>query len=267
MNIEKIKHRIHEIIYEADTPAGRAFDVALFYAIIISVVVVMMDSVSSLHVRYGYWFHVIEWVITLLFSVEYFLRIWTVKHPGRYIFSFYGLIDLLAVLPAYVSLVFVGTQFLIVVRVLRLLRVFRVLKLARYINATDDLVSAFKASRRKIIVFLEAVLIIVVIMGAMMYLIEGPEHGFDSIPKSVYWAIVTITTVGYGDIAPQTVAGQTLASVLMITGFAIIAVPTGIITAEINRVRKSHNTQICNRCLFDQHDDDASYCKKCGQKL
>ena len=267
MEIEKIKYRIHEIIYEADTPAGRAFDMALFYAIILSVLVVMMDSVSSLHAQYGYWFHVIEWVITILFSVEYLLRIWTVKNAGKYIFSFYGLIDLLAVLPAYLSLVFVGTQFLIVVRILRLLRVFRVLKLARYINATEDLVMAFKASRRKIIVFLEAVLIIVVIMGAMMYLIEGPEHGFDSIPKSVYWAIVTITTVGYGDIAPQTFIGQSLASLLMITGFAIIAVPTGIITSEINRVRKSHNTQTCSRCFYDNHDDDALFCKKCGQKL
>ncbi len=267
MNIRSLKKHIYEIIYEADTVGGKAFDIALFYAIILSVVIVMLDSVHALNIQFGHWFHMLEWVITILFSIEYVLRVWTVKRASKYIFSFYGIIDLMSVLPAYLGLFIAGTHFLVVIRILRLLRIFRVLKLVRYIGATEDLVSAFGASKRKIVVFMEFVLIIVVIMGALIYLIEGPENGFTSIPKSVYWAIVTITTVGYGDIAPQTVAGQALASVLMITGFAIIAVPTGIITAEINRVGKSKNTQACSNCLYGHHDNDALYCKKCGQKL
>ncbi|MFA5418548.1 MAG: ion transporter [Bacteroidales bacterium] len=267
MSIKVIRQKIYEIIFEADTFFGKLFDVALFYTILLSVVVVMLNSVQSLHEQYGYWFLVIEWIITLLFTLEYLLRIWVVSHPGKYVYSFYGIIDLLSILPTYLSLILVGSQYLMVIRVFRLLRIFRVLKLVRYVGASDTLWLAAKNSRRKIVVFLEAVLIIVVIIGAMMYLIEGPEHGFSSIPKSVYWAIVTLTTVGYGDIAPQTFAGQSLASLLMITGFAMIAVPTGIITSEINRAEKRTNTQVCSHCQLSHHDDDALYCKACGNKL
>jgi len=267
MTTTSLKQKIYTIIFEADTRNGRLFDLVLFYAIIVSVIVVMLNSVQEIHQLYGSWFLFVEWLITILFTIEYVLRIWVVKSPRKYIFSFYGVIDFLSVLPTYLSLLFVGSHYLMVIRMLRLLRVFRVLKLTRYIGASDSLLLAAKNSRRKIIVFLEVVIILVVIIGSMMYLIEGPKNGFTSIPKSVYWAIVTITTVGYGDIAPQTIAGQTLASFLMITGFAIIAVPTGIITSEISRAGKRKNTQVCRNCQFDDHDDDARFCKKCGEAL
>lgn len=267
MTINTFRQKIYEIIFEADTGWGKLFDIVLFYAIIGSVIVVMLNSVQELNALYDFWFLLIEWVITVLFTIEYTLRIWVVRRKKKYIFSFYGIIDFLSIVPTYLSLVFVGSQYLMVIRMLRLLRVFRVLKLVRYVGASDALLLAAKNSRRKIIVFLEVVIIIVVIIGAMMYLIEGPEHGFNSIPKSVYWAIVTITTVGYGDIAPQTVAGQTLASLLMITGFAMIAVPTGIITAEISKTNARKNTLVCRKCHFANHDDDARYCKMCGEAL
>lgn len=267
MTTTSLKQKIYTIIFEADTRSGKLFDITLFYAIILSVVVVMLNSVQSFHEQYGFWFLLVEWIITLLFTVEYALRIWVVKSTRKYVFSFYGIIDFLSILPTYLSFVFVGSHYLMVIRMLRLLRIFRVLKLARYIGASNSLLLAAKNSRRKIIVFLEVVIIIVVIMGALMYLIEGPENGFTSIPKSVYWAIVTITTVGYGDIAPQTIIGQTMASILMITGFAIIAVPTGIITSEISRAKERKNTQVCSKCQFADHDDNALYCKKCGEKL
>ncbi len=267
MNTNSLKQKIYTIIFEADTKNGKLFDLVLFYAIIVSVIVVMLNSVQEIHELYGSWFLLIEWLITIVFTMEYVLRIWVVKSPRKYIFSFYGVIDFLSVLPTYLSLLFVGSHYLMVIRMLRLLRVFRVFKLTRYIGASDSLLLAAKNSRSKIIVFLEVVIILVVIIGSMMYLIEGPKNGFTSIPKSVYWAIVTITTVGYGDIAPQTIAGQTLASFLMITGFAIIAVPTGIITSEISRAGKRKNTQVCRNCQFDDHDDDARFCKKCGEAL
>ncbi len=264
------RKKLHDIIFEADTPKGKLFDILLLIAILLSVVVVMLDSVDSLHNKYYMLFYSIEWGLTLLFTIEYILRIIAVKKPSAYIFSFFGIIDLLAVLPTYLSLFIAGTHYLIVIRVLRLLRVFRVLKLMRYVRAASTLRIALKQSQGRIIVFFEVVLILVVIIGSMMYLIEGPENGFTSIPKAIYWAIVTVTTVGYGDIAPQTVIGQTLASLLMITGYAIIAVPTGIITAEIGSVKKTKvisNTQVCRNCNFDQNDDDALYCKRCGEKL
>ena len=267
MTLQDLRRKIYEIIFEADTFWGKFFDIVLFYTIILSVIVVMLNSVQSLHELYGFWFLLIEWCITILFTIEYSMRIWVINRPVKYIFSFYGIIDFLSILPTFLSLIFISSHYLMVIRMLRLLRVFRVLKLVRYVGASDSLWLAAKKRRLKIIVFLEVVVIIVVIIGAMMYLIEGPEHGFDSIPKSVYWAIVTITTVGYGDIAPQTIAGQSLASLLMITGFAMIAVPTGIITAEISRAEKRKNTQICSYCQYSDHDDDASHCKKCGNKL
>ncbi len=264
---KNIKDRVFEIIFEADTKAGKLFDIALFIVIILSVIIVMLDSVHSLHLRYGRVFLIAEWVITILFSIEYILRIYSVKKPFSYIFSFYGVIDLLSILPTFIGLFVTGSHFLVVIRMLRLLRIFRVLKLTRFIKASETLREAITNSRTKILVFLEVVLIIVVIAGSLMYLIEGPVSGFTSIPKSIYWAIVTITTVGYGDIAPQTVIGQTLASFLMIVGFAIIAVPTSIVGSEMIKAKGRNNTQVCSKCNKTNHDDDAEYCSRCGEKL
>lgn len=266
---EKVfKKKVHDIIFEADTPTGKAFDILLFVAIILSVVIVLLDSVESLNAKYGYWFFIIEWGLTILFTLEYLLRIYTVNNAAKYIFSFYGIIDFLAIIPTYLSLFLVGTHYLAVVRILRLLRIFRVLKLMRFVGAADTLSNALSSSRAKIIVFLEVIITIVVIIGSIMYLIEGPENGFTNIPVSIYWAIVTITTVGYGDIAPHTIAGQTLASLLMIVGYSIIAVPTGIITTEMAlKARRKKNTHACQNCHFSDHDDDAFFCKKCGEKL
>lgn len=267
----EFRKRLYEIIFEADTPAGKAFDLILLIAILLSVIAVSLDSVEIIHIKYKFVFQWAEWILTILFSIEYMLRIYTVKKPLRYIFSFFGIIDFLSVLPTYLSLIFAGSHYLMVIRTLRLLRIFRILKLARYVGAAQTLKSSLKKSSAKIIVFLEVVLVLVIIIGALMYLIEGPENGFTSIPKSIYWAIVTITTVGYGDIAPHTVLGQSLASLLMIVGYSIIAVPTGIITAgaiQHNTNQKIiNNTQVCQNCHFDQNDDDAKYCKMCGEKL
>jgi voltage-gated potassium channel len=268
MGRSKLRSRLYQIIFEADTPEGKAFDIVLLIAIIISVVVVLMDSVVSLDEKYGDLFYTIEWILTFLFTLEYILRIYSARNPVKYIFSFYGVIDLLAILPSYLSLVLVGSHYLVVIRILRLLRVFRVLKLARFIGAANNLRTALRNSRAKIIVFMEVVLTIVVIMGSIMYLVEGPENGFTNIPRSIYWAIVTITTVGYGDIAPQTPFGQILASLLMITGYAIIAVPTGIISHEMSKVSKSKKeTKVCSRCGNVINDEDAHYCKVCGERL
>ena len=239
----------------------------LLIAIALSVIIVMLDSVSNLHLNYGRFFLSIEWVLTILFTIEYILRLLTVRKPLHYIFSFYGIIDFLSIIPTYISYFFGGSHFLIVIRVLRLMRIFRVFKLMRYIRAANILRVAMQNSKEKIFVFLEVVLTIVVIVGSMMYLIEGPENGFTSIPISIYWSIVTLTTVGYGDIAPQTVMGQSLASVLMIIGYAIIAVPTGIITTEMAKIKHHNNTKVCSNCMFSEHDDDAVFCKKCGEKL
>lgn len=263
-----IRKKIHDIIFEADTPIGKTFDITLFVAIIVSVLIVILDSVESLNKSAGEWFYLIEWLLTILFTIEYILRIFAVKQPLKYIFSFYGIIDFLSVIPTYISLFFVGSHYFIIIRIIRLLRIFRVLKLVRYVGAADSLAVAIKNSRGKIVVFFEVVLTIVVIIGSIMYLIEGPENGFTNIPVSIYWSIVTLTTVGYGDIAPQTIPGQALASLLMLTGYAIIAVPTGIITAEIRKTDKEKkNTQACDNCNFNKHDDDALFCKICGEKL
>ena len=267
---DKFRKKLHETIFEADTPSGKLFDYSLFGAIILSVIIVMLDSVASLHDRYLTLFYITEWVLTILFTIEYVLRIIAVQKPSKYIFSFYGIIDFLAIVPTYLSVFLVGSQYLIVIRILRLLRIFRVLKLVRYVGAAETLSIAIGNSRSKIIVFIEVVLVLVTVIGSMMYLIEGPANGFTSIPKSIYWAIVTITTVGYGDVAPNTVVGQVLASVLMITGYTIIAVPTGIITTEMSRIKETKvklNTQVCRNCHHHLHDDDASYCKKCGESL
>ena len=262
------RERAHEIIFEADTPAGKAFDVALIGAILLSILVVMLESVPSIAERHGAALRQAEWVLTILFTVEYGLRLLSVGAPAAYARSFYGVIDLLAILPTYLSLFFPGAQALIVIRALRILRVFRVLKLAHYVRETEDLMRAMRASARKILVFMFAVLTLVVILGSLMYMVEGPEHGFTSIPKGVYWAVVTLTTVGYGDISPHTTGGQMLASVIMIMGYGIIAVPTGIVTVEMGLARRSMvSTQACRSCGRDGHETDADFCKFCGTGL
>ncbi|MCF6348389.1 MAG: ion transporter [Flavobacteriaceae bacterium] len=264
------KSKLHEIIYEADTPAGKSFDIILLITILASIILVMLESVKTIDQKYHTFLNVSEWVITILFSIEYIARIVTVKKPLKYIFSFYGIVDLLSTIPKYLSLIFAGTHALVALRALRLLRIFRILKLARYLGASNNLVTALKASRAKISVFLFAVLIMAVILGTIMYLVEGEENGFTNIPKGVYWAIVTLTTVGFGDIAPQTPLGQLIASLVMILGYGIIAIPTGIVGAEYaNTSRKEvhTNTQSCPNCSKGKHRDDAEFCYECGYKL
>ena len=263
-----LKHRLHEIIYEADTRGGKLFDVVLLIAILASVALVMLESVASFDTKYHRFLNIAEWVITILFSIEYLIRILSIKKPFKYIFSFYGIIDLLSTIPKYVSLILVGSHNLAALRALRLLRIFRILKLARYIGASNKLIIALKASKAKIAVFLFFVVIICIILGTVMYMIEGEEHGFTSIPKSVYWAIVTLTTVGYGDIAPHTPIGQFIASIIMILGYGIIAIPTGIVSSEISKTTSIHtNTQSCQNCLAEDHIDTAEFCYHCGSKL
>lgn len=261
------KQKLHEIIFEADTPKGKLFDIVLLVAIFLSVLVVMLESVPDLHNKYWVEFYFIEWFFTALFTVEYILRIWSIKKPWGYVKSFYGIIDLLSILPTYLSLFIVGSQSLIVIRALRLLRIFRILKLPRYIGESDFIIRSLISSRRKIAVFLFAVMLITVIFGTIMFLIEGPEHGFTSIPTSIYWAIVTLTTVGYGDISPGTIVGQMLASFIMILGYGIIAVPTGIVTAEMARSPLRTNTQSCPHCGEAKHINKADYCHNCGKRL
>jgi voltage-gated potassium channel len=262
------RDRLYEIIFEADTPEGKAFDVTLLWAIVISVVAVMLESVAHIQARYGNLLKTVEWGFTVIFTIEYLARIVAVRYSWRYIFSFLGLIDLLALLPSYLSLFFIGSQYFLVIRTIRLLRVFRIFKLTRYLGEAATLSRALQASRHKIIVFLGVVLSIVIISGTLMYLIEGPENGFKSIPTSIYWAIVTLTTVGYGDISPQTTLGQALASFIMIMGYGIIAVPTGIVTSELTRATsRKTSTQTCPNCLLQDHETDALFCKQCGTKL
>jgi voltage-gated potassium channel len=261
------KKKLYEIIFEADTRAGRAFDVMIIVLIFISILLVMLDSIATIHEKHTVVLHTAEWVITGIFLIEYILRIYVLDKPFRYIFSFFGIIDLLAILPNFIGLIFTGSQSLMVIRVVRLIRIFRIFKLSRYTSAGRTLARALYRSREKIFMFIIVILTLVVIFGTIMYLIEGEENGFTSIPVSIYWAIVTLTTVGYGDISPVTGMGQFLASIVMIMGYAIIAVPTGIITSEMIRMPAGNNTQVCSKCLFDKHDDDALYCKKCGTML
>ncbi|MCD4736442.1 MAG: ion transporter [Bacteroidales bacterium] len=261
-----ILQQINEIIFGSDTPEGRLFDIILFALILLSVLTVLIDSVGSINRNYGKLLITAEWGFTIIFSIEYILRVLSSPKPKGYIFSFYGLIDLLSILPTYLSLILVGSQYFLVIRILRLLRVFRVLKLGRYVRASRTLSIALFESKHKIIVFLEVILTLVIVMGSLMYLIEGPEGGFSSIPRSIYWAIVTLTTVGYGDIAPQTVTGQFLASIIMITGYAIIAVPTGIISVELSRAKEKMEN-ICPACHKTYYDTEAKFCSKCGEKL
>jgi voltage-gated potassium channel len=267
------KSRIYEIIFEADTPAGKIYDVSLLVAISLSVLAVMLDSVAAIQSRYGVLLYRVEWFFTLLFTLEYVVRLWCVEKPARYARSFFGIIDFLGIIPTYLSLVFHGGRFLIAIRFLRMLRTFRVLKLSSYDGEVRMFMRALRASRRRIMVFLFAVMTLVVVLGTLMYVIENTvesnNNGFTSIPRSIYWAIVTLTTVGYGDISPTTPLGQALASVLMILGYSIIVVPTGIVSVEAARtaVSNKHNTQVCPNCLAEGHDDDAVHCKYCGAKL
>ncbi len=260
--------KVHEVIFEADTPAGKWFDVLLIVAILTSVLLVMLDSVSSIQKLHGRFLLTGEWIFTILFTIEYVLRLSSVGRPGAYATSFYGIVDLLAILPTYLSIFFPGAQYLLVIRILRVLRIFRILKLVQYLGEARMLTQALRASLRKIIVFLIAVLTLVTIFGAFIYLVEDPENGFTSIPKSVYWAIVTLTTVGYGDISPQTVLGQLISSAIMIIGYGIIAVPTGIVTVELAQVfKRKISTQACLECSAEGHDADAKFCKYCGARL
>ncbi len=259
---------VHEIIFEADTQVGKTFDLALLGCIVASVVAVTLESVTSIRATFGDTLRAIEWGFTMLFTAEYALRLACVGRPLRYAGSFFGIVDLLAIVPTYLSLVVSGTQSLAVIRALRLLRVFRVLKLGHFIGAEQLLKTAIRASARKIIVFLGAVLTLVLIIGSLMYVIEGGVNGFTNIPQSVYWAIVTMTTVGYGDIAPQTVLGKIFASTVMILGYGIIAVPTGIVTVELARTeREPVSTQCCPQCAAEGHGADANFCKYCGARL
>lgn len=261
------KH-LFEVIFESDTPAGKHFDILLIVAIVVSVIVVMLDSVSSVREQWQFWLRAAEWLFTLVFTVEYGLRIYSVARPAGYIFSFFGIVDLLAIVPTYFSIFLPATASLVVIRVLRILRVFRILKLGAYLGEADTLMHSLKASRKKIEVFLFTVMMLVIIFGALMYLIEGKDSGFTSIPRSIYWAIVTLTTVGYGDIAPQTNLGQVLASLIMICGYSIIAVPTGIVSAEMVHAAEQRKTKrVCDNCGFRFHEKDASYCRHCGNAL
>ncbi|MAP54371.1 ion transporter [Altibacter sp.] len=269
--------KLHTIIYEADTPLGKLFDVVLLILILLSVLFVMLESVRTIDEKFHDILYIGEWVITIFFTFEYIARIITVKKPTSYIFSFYGIIDFLSTIPLYLSFILVGSNFLLTVRALRLLRVFRILKITRYVGESNKLKKALIDSRPKIFVFLFAVLIISIIAGTLMYLVEGEESGFKSIPSSVYWCIVTLTTVGFGDIAPVTPLGQFIAAIIMIMGYGIIAVPTGIVSAEYAKSMEKRtqddphyvhvNTQVCRNCGASRHRDDADFCHRCGNHL
>ncbi len=266
------RHKLHEVLYEADTPMGKLFNMVLLIVILASILLVMLESVDSFDAKYHDFLNTAEWVITILFSIEYIGRIIAVKRPWKYVFSFYGVIDLLSTIPKYLSIILVGgsSHSLVALRALRLMRIFRILKLARYIGASTNFVRALKASRAKIAVFLSFVLILCIILGTIMYLVESDQDsGFNSIPRSVYWAIVTLTTVGYGDIAPITPLGQFIASIIMIMGYGIIAIPTGIVSSEMTRSKKDihTNTQSCPNCMVATHRDNAEFCYNCGERL
>ena len=259
--------RLHEIIFEADTRAGRLFDLALIWLILLSVATVILESIGRIRAQYGDLLYALEWLFTILFTVEYLLRLLSVRRPLRYATSFFGIVDLLAIIPTYLSIFVPGSQYLLVIRILRLLRVFRLLKLSEYVAEADTLRLALRASRRKISVFISAVVLLVVIIGALMYVVEGEEHGFTSIPTSIYWAIVTLTTVGYGDLSPRTPVGQILASIVMVIGYGIIAVPTGIVTVELAQAARQRKLtrQSCPSCAAEGHDLDALFCKYCAR--
>lgn len=273
-NFAPWRNRLHEIIFEADTKLGKLFDVTLLILIIISIILVMLESIDDLNQIYGDWFNAAEWVITIYFTIEYILRLICVYKPSKYALSFFGIIDLLSILPSYLEIIFglTGSQYFAAVRAMRLIRVFRIFKLAKFLDESKSLVTALKASQAKITVFLTFILMMAVVIGSIMYFVEGGPNnqgsGFTSIPRSIYWSIVTLTTVGYGDIAPTTAIGQFLAAVVMIMGYGVLAVPTGIVSAEMVSVsNKPETTQACKSCLKEGHDLDAQFCKYCGEEL
>ncbi|MFH6604179.1 ion transporter [Maribacter algicola] len=265
------RRKLHEVIYGTHTPAGKLFDILLLVLILYSIIVVMLESVPRFDTKYHEFLNISEWVVTILFSIEYILRVICINKPRKYIFSFFGIVDLLSTIPKYLSYFLVGSQYLTAFRALRLLRVFRILKLVRFVGESNNLVRALKASRTKIFVFVFFVLVISVLLGTLMYLIEGPEHGFNSIPHSVYWTIVTLTTVGYGDISPETALGQFLATLIMIIGYGIIAVPTGIVSAEYasaqNKAKDLDEGRSCPNCSAEIYRSDADFCRKCGYDI
>lgn len=270
MNSSKpsIRNQLYHIIFEAETPSGKAFDVILLISILLSVGIVMLDSVSAFNLAYGRLFYKIEWFFTVIFSIEYILRLWVIETPKKYALSPLGLIDLLAIIPTFVSVIFPGSQYLLVIRLLRVLRVFRILKLVHFVKESAILIQSLKESARKIVVFIFAVLIMVMILGALIYSIEGGKNGFTSIPKSIYWAVVTLTTVGYGDIAPGTTFGQFLATIIMLLGYGIIAVPAGIVTSELTHSKYGNSsTRTCPKCAKEGLTLDAKFCENCGHKL
>lgn len=261
------KEKIHEVIYEADTKAGKVFDVALLIIILISLAVVVLDSVDEISLVYHDLFVNLEWIVTIFFTIEYILRIISIKTPKTYIFSFYGIVDFLSTIPLYISLIFAGSGALLSLRALRLLRVFRIFKLVRYSGAGSRVAIALKRSLPKILIFLYSVILVSFIAGTVMYLVEGPEHGFSSIPRGIYWTIVTLTTVGFGDIHPVTPLGQFIATLIMLLGYGVIAVPTGIVTAEMAKDTSVSNTQVCYNCGETEHQDKAEFCHNCGSSL
>ena len=277
--INRRKDRIHEIIFEADTPEGKAFDIAILIMIILSIIAVMLESVESINKKYHDQLIIVEWILTFLFTIEYALRMYCVRSRRKYAFSFFGIVDVLSILPTYLAYFLPGAggvNKLMVIRILRMLRIFRIFKLGHFMGESTQIMKAMKASRAKISVFMFFVIVMVILMGSIMHLIEGGiNDGFNNIPNSIYWAIVTLTTVGYGDISPMTPFGKFLSALVMILGYAVIAVPTGIVSSEMTnsnnapqtKDNKYHNTQVCRYCLEEDHDDDAIFCKTCGERL
>ncbi len=268
MDREQLKHQLYIIIFGAHTPAGRAFDIGLIIAILASLMVLVLESIPAVSAEWSTPLRVIEYLFTFLFTVEYGLRLYCSPKPKAYAKSFYGVVDLLAILPTYLAILFPGAAFMGVIRLLRVMRIFRILKLVRYLQDSNLLLRSLLLARRKIFIFFSTVAILVTIFGALIFVIEGPENGFTSIPQSIYWAIVTITTVGYGDLVPQTPLGKGIASLTMLLGYSILAVPTGIITAELSQEMSSHKTLVkCPNCSKPGHDADAMHCKHCGSEL
>ena len=267
LSLKHLKLIVEEIIFGVETRWGKGFDVVLLWAIVASLVAIMLESIPDFREQHGDILYIVEWCFTIFFTLEYILRLWVTEKSKDYAFSFLGVIDLLAIIPTYLSLFVVGTHFLLVIRAIRLLRVFRVLKLVRYLTGTQMLVTAIKASKEKVFVFLTAVVTMAVILGTLMYMVEGGDNGFDSIPRSIYWAIVTLTTVGYGDIAPGTAIGQFLAALIMILGYSIIAVPTGIVSVEVAKASREESTTTCARCGETEHLSESRFCHKCGERI
>ncbi len=266
----KWKAELHEIIFESDTLKGKIFDITLLFFIGLSTLIIMLESVSGVNHKIGFWLYILDWWVTISFTVEYILRLTSVKNPKKYAVSFYGIIDLLSIIPTYLSVFFIQSHYLAIIRILRLLRIFRVLKLGNYINESNLILLSLRNSKRKIFVFLYFILLTTLILGALMYVVEGGHNseGFSSIPQSMYWAIVTLTTVGYGDVAPTTIVGKIIASGIMILGYSIISVPAGLISVEYRRSQIfRENTQICRNCMAENHESDAIYCKRCGHIL